>query len=373
MSKVEHVLLVGQHFPVIHGQSSQFSKLLRGSDQWADINISSLNTVYAETRDDLSRASLLKLLKMARYAFEMCYLSQRLRPRVIVLSPAFNAGSFLKDSFFILLAKYVCRAKVIGWIHMDPNRLEWGSMPKWYRRYSVWVVSRLNLLVSCAPALPERWPAFLKGVPVAIVTNGVRGREERVNRESLIRDSTKIGFLSAMDSKKGWKELFNVAQQCCKLCPLIEFHFYGELGMGESMDEVLEVFANQPYKSRVSWIGGVSGKDKMEAFESMDLYCLPSHTEALPLVILEAMSFSLPIVSTDVGAVSDAVIEGKGGWLCEAKSEDSLMLALTKALEARSDWPEMGSYNRRLYEQNFSIEKFLGNWHILLAEQIGIK
>ena len=271
MSKVENVLLVGQHSPVIHGQSRQFSELLEGSEQWPRINVTALNTVYSETRDDLSKVSLFKLFKMARYAFEMCYRAQILRPHVIVLSPAFNAGSFLKDSLFILLAKYVCRTKVIAWIHMDPNRLEWDTLPRWYQKYSAWVMSRLKLLVSCAPALSASWPAFLEGIPVVAVANGVRGRQQPVLRSFSTRASIKIGYLSAMDSKKGWRELFYVAQQCCKENSLLEFHFYGDIGMGESEDDVLEMFASQPYESRISWHGGVSGKNKIEAFEDMDL------------------------------------------------------------------------------------------------------
>ena len=82
------------------------------------------------------------------------------------------------------------------------------------------------------------------------------------------------------------------------------------------------------------------------------------------------MSYSLPIVATDVGAVRDAVVEGKGGWLCDAQSEKSLMTAVTKALVSRLRWEEMGSYNRKLYEQNFGIEGFVESWRALLFEQM---
>jgi glycosyltransferase involved in cell wall biosynthesis len=47
----------------------------------------------------------------------------------------------------------------------------------------------------------------------------------------------------------------------------------------------------------------------------MDVFILPSHIEALPMSILEAMSYGKPIVSTRVGGIPSLVKEDYNGWL----------------------------------------------------------
>jgi glycosyltransferase involved in cell wall biosynthesis len=47
----------------------------------------------------------------------------------------------------------------------------------------------------------------------------------------------------------------------------------------------------------------------------IDVFILPSHIEALPMSILEAMSYAKPIISTKVGGIPSLVKEAYNGWL----------------------------------------------------------
>lgn len=368
MSTSQKVMLVGHHTPVIHGQSIQYVQLLEWSKSWEDIDIIQLNTVYAEARNELSGYSFGKVVRMWSYLIQMCWVALKMKPEVIVLSPAFQMGPFLKDSFFILAAKYICRTKVIGWVHMDPSRMDYDNKPKWFQRYVSWTVSKIDLMVSCAPSLAKGWPDFLKAVPVKSVCNGISDEAGFFQRTRSADECVKIGFLSAMDSEKGWRELFNVALKMCKANEGVEFHFYGDAGSGESEEDIKNVFLENPYEDRIVWHGGTWGEGKIRAYQEMDLYCFPSHTEAFPLSVLEAMSFSLPIVSTDVGAVKDAVIQDQGGWFCEKKNEESLRNALENALRYKDNWLGLGRFNRARFETNFSSQMFSDKWHDVFHE-----
>ena len=105
------VLMVGHYSPAIHGQSIQYAQLIAGAKEWDDVKMQALNAVYALSREDLSGFSLGKLWKMVNYAVKMCIMARKQNSNIIVLSPAFHTGAFLKDSLFVLLAKYICRAK----------------------------------------------------------------------------------------------------------------------------------------------------------------------------------------------------------------------------------------------------------------------
>ena len=63
------------------------------------------------------------------------------------------------------------------------------------------------------------------------------------------------------------------------------------------------------------FVGWISGPQKHQLLSESDLYILPSYNEGLPLSILEAMSYRLPVISTPVGGTAEAVQEGVNGFL----------------------------------------------------------
>jgi glycosyltransferase involved in cell wall biosynthesis len=370
MASKRSVLLVGHHSPAIHGQAIQYSQLISGSKNWDDTELVALNAVYSESRDDLSGLSLYKIVRMFGYMVQMCWQAWHVKPELIIISPAFHYGAFLKDSIFILVAKKICRTRVIAWIHMDPLRLDIESRPQWFQRYARGVIKQLDLLVSCSHSLAKSWPDFLQSRPVKSISNGVPDAYEPPQITTCKSRKTIIGYLSALDRKKGWRELFNVALELCDNAPELEFRFYGGIGAGEIEEEVKQIFSASRHHSRIVWRGEAWGDDKHLAFSEMDLFCFPSHTKAFPLVVLEALSYSLPVVASDVGAVSDALVAERGGWLCPAEDEQELLACLNKAIVSQERWLSMGVYNRNRFLKQYSVNAFVDNWHQVIIEEV---
>ena len=65
----------------------------------------------------------------------------------------------------------------------------------------------------------------------------------------------------------------------------------------------------------VSYEGWVSGQKKTDCLAWEDVYVLPSYNEGLPIAILEAMSYSHPVISTPVGGIPEVVKDGENGML----------------------------------------------------------
>ena len=83
---------------------------------------------------------------------------------------------------------------------------------------------------------------------------------------------------------------------------------------------------------------------------SFDVLVSPSRSEALPLAILEAMLAGLPVVATDVGSVSEAVVPGKTGLL--VRPDDAA--ALAGAIRTLRDDPDA---RRRLGERGGEVAR----------------
>jgi glycosyltransferase involved in cell wall biosynthesis len=65
-----------------------------------------------------------------------------------------------------------------------------------------------------------------------------------------------------------------------------------------------------------------------------DFLVCASDVESLPRVILEAMAFEVPVISTAVYGVADLIDDGRTGYLCEPRDGAALAAALDRALSA---------------------------------------
>ena len=99
-------------------------------------------------------------------------------------------------------------------------------------------------------------------------------------------------------------------------------------------------------------MGNVFGQEKIRRFKLADLYVLPSLSEGLPIVILEAMAASLPVVATKVGDVPKVVKDGVNGYLVEPGSTDDLEKAILKAI-SNPRLNNMGKAGRMLVEERY--------------------
>lgn len=89
---------------------------------------------------------------------------------------------------------------------------------------------------------------------------------------------------------------------------------------------------------RISFLSNLSFEELKAAYHAADLYVCTSTFEGLPTVILEAMNARLPVVSTPVGAISDAVREPENGLLIPSPPSSR---AVSTALRYYLDQPEM--------------------------------
>lgn len=71
--------------------------------------------------------------------------------------------------------------------------------------------------------------------------------------------------------------------------------------------------------------------DIERVFAEFDVFVISSSSEGLPMVVLEAMASSVPIVSTRVGGIAEVVQEGRFGWFCEHGDCDGLAAAMLDA------------------------------------------
>jgi glycosyltransferase involved in cell wall biosynthesis len=97
-------------------------------------------------------------------------------------------------------------------------------------------------------------------------------------------------------------------------------------------------------------------KDIKDIFQAMDFMVLPSLTEGLPNVILEAFACAKPVVATDVGGVPEIVEDGVNGILVPPGRSDLLAEAIKNCLAAPEKRRMMGEAGYHKVKSEFTFE-----------------
>ena len=103
-----------------------------------------------------------------------------------------------------------------------------------------------------------------------------------------------------------------------------------------------------------------------------DVFVQPSLSEGLPLAVLEAMGFGLPVVATRVGGVPEAVVDGDTGYLVPPGNPEALAAALARVIESADRGTSMGAAGRDRAVAKFSVERMADAYRQLFRELRGL-
>lgn len=160
-------------------------------------------------------------------------------------------------------------------------------------------------------------------------------------------DKPVVLFVGRIVKNKGPHTLLDAAPHVWREMPDVHFIF-----AGPARDDSLNWFAERTDK-RIKYIGLVDEQEKGNAMAACDVFCMPSITEILPAVYLEAWSYSKPVIGGSAYGLRE-LIEGNGAGL--TVEQDPLLLA-AQLLELLRDEPRrrrMGERGRDLVARRFS-------------------
>jgi glycosyltransferase involved in cell wall biosynthesis len=112
-------------------------------------------------------------------------------------------------------------------------------------------------------------------------------------------------------------------------------------GRGEGSKELIRLIARSPAAGRVSWIGAVPHDDVPALLAEHGVLLLTSRYEASPTVVKEALRAMRPVVSTDVGDVTDWLEHERTGFVCAPEPE-----ALAEGVRRAARLIEEGRYRQ---------------------------
>jgi glycosyltransferase involved in cell wall biosynthesis len=108
--------------------------------------------------------------------------------------------------------------------------------------------------------------------------------------------------------------------------------------------------------------------DAIDIVAASDVFVLSSDSEAFPLALLEAMGAGLPVVTTDVGGVRDAVADGRNGLVVPPRDPDALAAAIAKLVDDATSRAALGASAREFVAAHCSLATMVDAYLELYSE-----
>jgi glycosyltransferase involved in cell wall biosynthesis len=174
-----------------------------------------------------------------------------------------------------------------------------------------------------------------------------------VNGEPWPADAVLACTVARLTPQKGLLDLLDAVPAVLSRFPQTRFVIVGD---GELREPIAKRIAEAGLQSQVRLAGSRPLDEVATWLGAADLFVLSSRYEGLPLALMEAMAAGCPVVATDVGGVSEVVVDGSVGWLVPPADPRRLAGAINRIVGDPQARQAMASAARARVLASFSVE-----------------
>jgi phosphatidyl-myo-inositol dimannoside synthase len=263
---------------------------------------------------------------------------------------------------------------LLGWAAQRGHRMP--MVTTFYGIELRWVQSRLFFLRWLV-----RWAAKTSAQAVAISTYTARELRKftdvaievipytaelaaPISSRGVAEADKTILFVGRLIERKGVSHLIRALGSVRKRTPVRLV----VIGDGPERTRLERLAQDLGLRDQVEFRGRVSDDELRKAYAAAAAFVLPSvldarqDTEGLGVVLLEAMNYSVPVVASDIGGITDIVQHERTGLLVPPGDETALAGALTRVLTDRALSDRLGAAGLRALGESFSWERIVGRW-----------
>lgn len=267
----------------------------------------------------------------------LSFLARHKAIRVVHIHTA-SGVSFWRSAAFLLLAKAMRRAVVM--------HIHGGYFRQFYHAHSRTVGALLRRCDELI-VLSDEWKAFFESFcdkPVFVLNNVV---EPPVKVQVEHDGKVHALFLGLVTKEKG---VYDLVEAVARLDREVRNRLVVHMAGNGEVDKLKTEVDRHAVTDCVTVEGWVAGEAKTRLLNRCSTFVLPSYIEALPISVLECMSYGMPIIATKVGAIPTLVQIGENGTLIQPGDVGALADALTQCVMRQEEWAKMGTNSLKSIE-----------------------
>ena len=257
-------------------------------------------------------------------------------------------------SFFSIPATKGLRTKVISWEHFNfysdlgVKRRKLGRVLA--GKYADRIVTLTN----------EDREAFLENLNIKSKIDYIYNPTPYPNEKKSLCESKIAVAIGRLTAQKGFDKLLDIWKKIEEKNSEWELYI---IGSGEDREKLLNQKESLNLK-RVIFIENT--KNIKEYYEKASIYLMTSRFEGLPMTLIEAQSFGLPIISYDIKTgPKDIVNDGEDGYLIENDNQNEFV---NKFLELSQNREKIQKFSQKAYENSkrFKLDNIIEKWKEVL-------
>lgn len=171
-----------------------------------------------------------------------------------------------------------------------------------------------------------------------------------------------VGYIGRLSEVKGVLNFVNTIPEILKERSEIKFLIGGD---GELRDKVEEYIDTENLNNNVELTGWIPHDELPDHLNDLKLLIIPSYSEGLPNIMLEAMACGTPVLASPVGTIPDVIKDGETGFIVKDNSPACIAETVMRALE-HPDLEGIVENARAMVEQEFTYEAAVERYRKIL-------
>ena len=365
--KNKKILFLTQLPPPIHGVSVMNGYIKSSVAINKKYDTDFINTSSSESLSELGLVSLEKYMKFVKLLgavlrklftvrYDICY---------ITLSPTTIA--FWKDSLLLLLAKLFIKNRIIH-LHGRGAKIE-IEKNRW-KKYIYQYVFKNTITVVLSERLKADIRDFVHEKNIRVLPNGIpRIDKDRIQVSTAKQKRPILLFLSNLIITKGVFVFVDIIEKLKEKGHVFEAWIVGK--EGDVSFEGLNKYISQKSMSDIVKVKGAKyGTEKNSIIVSSSMLIYPSYFDAFPLVLLEAIQFGLPVVTTDIGGIPDMVENGRTGFVLNCNDVDGFVDRVSYLLKNPEIMNKMSQHAQAEFASKYTLEIFESSLIAIFEESL---
>jgi glycosyltransferase involved in cell wall biosynthesis len=351
------ILVIGQLPPPIHG-SNIMAQIFLESLGRNGVKGGIVQKKFSKKNDEVGKVSLGKLFKVFPLFVRLFKSVKEEKPDLCVYFITVGLSAFLIDSLMIRVLRHF-KIPYVLYFH--------GAGYLKYAGHSVALVSHMVkdvLSSSCGgmilgEGLKEDVRMFIPENRLFILPNTVPDMNpDRRMPTCPDGNPVRIVFLANLDPSKGPMEFLHMAKMLIFQERNVKFILAGNPHNAIFSDQLRQFILQEGLQDYVDMPGGIYGSEKAALFGSSDIFVYPTQKDAFPLVNLEAMQWGIPIITSPIGAIPEAVLDGINGYIVNPRNIQEIVTKVLMLVHNPKLRSTMGMAGRKLYDERYSISAY---------------
>ena len=315
-----------------------------------------INPSLSDSVSKVGKFSFCKIISAIKNIIFIVKEVKKIRPNLCYYTPTADGWGIYRDLFVVAVLKWN-KQKIV--LHMHNKGVEKFSVKHIWAPFAYRHIFKGVKVILLARELYQDVRNYVQPDNVYYCPNGM----PKTNNETFCRRTTNkkytFLFLSNMIEEKG---VIDVLKACTVLKGdkrLFKCQFVGKWSTvsKEYFNEIIEKYN---IKDVVSYLGPKYGKEKVDALKKVDALVFPTyyHGETFGLVLLEAMEYGLPCISTYEGGIPSVIDNENTGLLIRARDIEALVDKMRWLIEHPHEGLIMGEKGRKKFLKEFTLDIF---------------